>query len=192
MFRVGDGAYRCRHGDGVEQPGVGRQVRIQHGFDGVIHASAQGIERQVHRAARLLARTVKIEMQVVVAHGQRHLYRHRLAAHAVVVQIAAEGVAALLQFRDAVEQAAARVGDHVVHRAQHGLQPHLPDQALHGRRAAAVGGHLHAQVQHALLRVARVGADQAQHVLVRFAVAGDAARRNADAFLENGFQPARD
>ncbi|MCY1543078.1 hypothetical protein D9M68_788730 [compost metagenome] len=131
-------------------------------------------------------------MQVVRADGQRHLDGHGIAAHAVVVQVAAEGITALPQLGDPVEQAAARIGDHVIHRAQHRVQSHLADQALHGGGAAAVRGHLHAQIQHALLGIAGVGADQAQHVLVGFAMLRDAAGGNADAFLEDGFQPAGD
>ncbi|MNV37484.1 hypothetical protein D3C71_1290060 [compost metagenome] len=127
-----------------------------------------------------------------MADGQRHLDGHGIAAHAVVVQIATKGVAARLQFGNAVEQAAARVGDDVVHRAQHGVQPHLANQALHGGRATAVGGHLHTQVQHALFGVAGVGADQAQHVFIVLAVARDAAGGDANAFLEDRLQAARD
>ncbi|CUK23251.1 Uncharacterised protein [Achromobacter sp. 2789STDY5608615] len=192
MLGVGDGAHRRRYADRVEQAGVGRQVRIQQRLDRVIHAGPQRVERQVHGAARLLARALEIEMQPVAADRQRHLDRHRIAAHAVVIQVAAEGVAALRQLADAVEQAAPGIGDDVIHRAQHGRQAHLPDQALHRGRAAAVGGHLHAQVQHPFLGVAGVGADQAQHVLVHLAGARDAAGGDADAFLEDRLQAAGD
>ncbi|MNS92515.1 hypothetical protein D3C72_1266570 [compost metagenome] len=192
MFGIGDGADRRRQGDGIEQAGIGRQVRVQQRLDGVIDAGAQGVERQVHGAPRLLARAVEVEMQVAGADGQRHLDRHRVPAHAVVVEVAAERIAAWTQLGDAVQQSAPRIGNHIVHGAQDRIQAHLADQPLHRRRAPSVGGHLHAQIQHALFRVAGVRADQAQHVLVRFAMARNAAGRDADALLEDGLQAARD
>ena len=71
-----------------------------------------------------------------------------------------------VQLGDAVADAPARVGDDVVDRLAHGGEAHLAYQLARGLRAAPVGRDLHAQIERALLGVARVARDQIEQVSV--------------------------
>jgi hypothetical protein len=139
----------------------------------------------VDRAARLCARAREIEAQTSLRDAHRHLDGHRVAAHPVVVEPAREAVLALRQLGDAIADAPARVGDDVAHGAAHAVRALPTHQVAHGVRAARVGGDLHAQVELALHRVARVRHDQPQEVGLQLARAHDTCNRNANAFLED-------
>jgi hypothetical protein len=109
----------------------------------------------------------EIDGQRIARHAHGDGDRHRVAAHAVVVQVVGERIFPARQLGDALAYAPSRVFDDVLDRLPHRLDAHLPRQFARRRRAALVGGDLHLQVERALFRVARVAGDEIQHPVVQ-------------------------